>query len=104
MVGVVAVDAGTEVDLTERLVERLSHLADGEVGQFLATLFVELGSPPNQGGPFGDGDRSPPGPPCHGGVCQGSLHLGVRRRGVSRPLLTCCRIDRGEAFSHGLLR
>ena len=43
VVGVVLVDSGREVDLAQRLLDRLAHLADDDLGQLLALGGVDLG-------------------------------------------------------------
>ncbi len=48
IVGIEAVDVDTEVDLTERLLDRLSHLSHDDLRQSLALLAVQLTHPPNQ--------------------------------------------------------
>ena len=42
VVGVVLVDRGAEVDLAERLLDRLAHLAHDDLGEPLALLGVQL--------------------------------------------------------------
>ena len=46
MVGVVLVDVGAEVDLAERLLDRLAHLAHDDLGERLAALAVQLADLP----------------------------------------------------------
>ena len=61
VVGVVAVDAGAEVDLPEGVVHRLAHLAVHRGGQRLTALGVEVGDLLHQGGPVGDRAGASPG-------------------------------------------
>ena len=53
VVGVVLVDRRAEVDLAERLVERLAHLAVDDLGELVASLGVQPGDLPDQRGPLG---------------------------------------------------
>ena len=53
VVGVVLVDRGAEVDLTERLVERFPHFALDDLGELLASFAVQLGDLLDQRSPLG---------------------------------------------------
>ena len=55
VVGVEAVDLAREVDLHQRLLDRLAHLADDDLGQLLAALGVQLADLAHQRGALGDG-------------------------------------------------
>ena len=57
VVGVEAVDVDAEVDLSERLLDRLAHLAHDDLGELFPPLAVELSDPAHQGGPLGDRAR-----------------------------------------------
>ena len=55
VVGVVAVDRAAEIDLAERLVERLAHLALDDLGEVVAAFGVQLADAPHQRRALGDG-------------------------------------------------
>jgi hypothetical protein len=72
VVGVELVNGGTEVDLSECLVERLAHFADHDVGQLLAAFGVQFSHAAGQSGSLRDRGGRPP------------LPEGLRRRGDRR--------------------
>ena len=55
VVGVEGVDVAREVDLAERLLDRLAHLADDDLGQLLAALLVQLADLAHERGAVGHG-------------------------------------------------
>ena len=79
VVGVVLVDRGAEVDLTQRLVERFAHLALDDLGQLLASFGVQLGDLLDQRSPLGQRRRAPPFAVRLGRRRQRLLHLFVGR-------------------------
>jgi hypothetical protein len=62
VVGVEAVDFAGEIDLHQRLLDRLPHLADDDLGQLLAALGMELADPAHQRRAPGRGGGAGPGP------------------------------------------
>ncbi len=62
VVRVEAVDFGREVDLAERLLDRLAHLADDDLGQLLPPLGVQLSDPAHQRRALRHADGARPGP------------------------------------------
>ena len=79
VVGVVLVDRGAEVDLTERLVERFAHLALDDLGELVASLGVQLGDLLDQRGPLGQRRCARPFAVRLGRRRQRLLHLFVGR-------------------------
>ena len=62
VVRVEGVDVAREVDLAERLLERLAHLADDDLSELLTPLDVQLSDAAHKGGTLGDARRGRPGP------------------------------------------
>src|SRR5690348_11943083 len=60
VVRVEGVDLGGEVDLTQRLLDRLAHLADDDLGQLLAPLGMQLADAPDECRPLRNGRRTRP--------------------------------------------
>ena len=60
VVGVEAVDVDAEVDLAERLLHRLAHLAHDDLAELLLALLVQLADAADDGGAVGDGRRAVP--------------------------------------------
>jgi len=58
---VVLVDRGREVDLAERLLERLAHLPHDDLGELFAPLRVQPGHARDERGAVGDGRLPRPG-------------------------------------------
>ena len=83
MVGVVLVDRRGEVDLAERLRDRLAHLAHDELRQLLAALGVQFADAADEGRALIDRGRLRPGAVRLVGCGDRGLELGVgdgRRR------------------------
>ena len=93
VVGVVAVDVDAEVDLAERLLHRLAHLADGDRGQLLAPLGVQLADAAHELGALLDARRSRPLLVRLVRQRDGRLELVVRDRRVVLDGLAGGRID-----------
>jgi hypothetical protein len=85
----VAVDVGAEVDLTQRLLERLAHLAHDDRGELLAAFLVEVAHAGDQRGPVLDGRARP------------LLLRGVRRGERLLELLRGGERDRGPGLAGG---
>ncbi len=60
VVGVVLVDGAAEVDLAERLLDRLAHLADDDLAEPLAVLDVQLADAADERGALRHGGRARP--------------------------------------------
>ncbi len=92
VVRVERVDVDAEVDLPERLLQRLAHLARGDLGKLLPPLGVQLADPAHELGAFVDRARSQP--VLIGVVCQGDsrIQLFARDRRELLHLLSCCGV------------
>jgi hypothetical protein len=92
LVGVVLVDRAGEVDLAERLLQRLAHLADDDRREFVTPLTVQLGDGTDQLGPFGRCRRARPLTVRRRGRRDGGIQFGVCDRRILGHSLTGRRI------------
>ena len=60
VIGVVLVDVGREVDLAERVADRLAHLAHDDLGEVLTALAVQIGDLRDERGALLDRGRPRP--------------------------------------------
>ena len=96
LLGVVCVEAvyvAGEVDLAERLLNRLAHLADDDLAQLLAPLDVQFADAAHQVGALGDGRRGRPRPVDFVGTTDRGAKIVVADGGVLLALVTRGRID-----------
>ena len=103
VVGVVLVDRRGEVDLAERLRDRLAHLAHDELRQLLAALGVQLADAADEGRALLDRGRLRPGAVRLVGCGDRGLELGVGDGVVGLDRLARGGVGHGIAHRVGLL-
>src|SRR4029079_1769650 len=89
VVRVEAVDVAAEVDLAERLLDRLAHLAYDDLGELLAPLDVQLADAAHERGTLGDARRGRPRPVGFVGTGDRGGKIVVADRGEFLVLLAC---------------